>query len=315
MVSSEFDIPEDIVAQQFQKKPSRVSPLVKESGRISISNKVRGSINSSMSSIVKAVAPKYQSIQELYMQPREDPKSEIRKDIIAAVMEIFASAIYAFMSVSVAEATTDWVARESIPLTTYAVINGATAAITIAFLILLFFNLSGGHMNCVVTLALASSGNMPIRRAFFYLIGQCIGSVLGVYIGHFIKGGTLLIYSSLNTSNGVILTLLYDALFTMSGILVMFLVFIDFKVKPIIGASLVGLAAGCTIFGAILVGTSLNPVRSLGLAVISNYWDYHYIWWFGSLFLIQTITWSSDGIIFTFSNFETLRICTETEQS
>jgi glycerol uptake facilitator-like aquaporin len=117
-----------------------------------------------------------------------------------------------------------------------------------------------------------------------FVVGQCIGSIGGVYLGHSIKGGPLTLFSSFNAKTGIPLTLFYECVLAMAGTFVLFTVFVDYKFHLLFSVSSIGLVAGISIFYAILFGgLSLNPTRSFGLAVVSNYWDYHYLWWIGSI--------------------------------
>jgi aquaporin-4 len=53
-------------------------------------------------------------------------------------------------------------------------------------------------------------------------------------------------------------------------------------------AGMAGIAIGGMIFllhvvGVPLTGASMNPARTLGPAIVSGYWDYHWIYWVGPI--------------------------------
>jgi len=70
----------------------------------------------------------------------------------------------------------------------------ATGAGLVA-LILTFGSVSGAHMNPVVTLALASQGELPWRQVPGYLAAQFVGAPAGVVLAHVMFGEPLIAYS------------------------------------------------------------------------------------------------------------------------
>ncbi|MGI0049609.1 MAG: aquaporin, partial [Nitrososphaera sp.] len=53
-------------------------------------------------------------------------------------------------------------------------------------------------------------------------------------------------------------------------------------------AGMAGIAIGGMIFlihlvGVPLTGASVNPARTLGPAIVSGYWDFHWIYWVGPI--------------------------------
>ena len=140
-------------------------------------------------------------------------------------------------------------------------------------------NISGCHINPIVSLAFWISGQMKLTEMIGYMISQCLGATAGAALlkGIFTLGGITDKTGALG-SNGL------------SGVngsgaagLVVEIILTFFFVLTILGVtskeanhgSFAGLIIGFTltlvhIFGIGLTGTSVNPARSLGPALIAG---------------------------------------------
>lgn len=140
-------------------------------------------------------------------------------------------------------------------------------------------NISGCHINPIVSLAFWVSGEMKLSEMFGYMISQCLGATAGAALlkGIFALGGIEDKTGALGT-NG--LTGVGGS--AAAGLIVEF-VLTFFFVLTILGVtskeanhgSFAGLIIGFTltlvhIFGIGLTGTSVNPARSLGPALIEG---------------------------------------------
>lgn len=129
--------------------------------------------------------------------------------------------------------------------------------------------ISGGHINPAVTLAMAMDKRLSGKEACGYVIAQCLGAVFGgallyLFFGADIAKGANGIYV-----NGGI-TILLEAALTFAFVLVVLSV-TDQKGNGQFGGFLIGLALTCVhLFGIRLDGTSVNPARTLGIAVFAG---------------------------------------------
>ncbi len=85
-------------------------------------------------------------------------------------------------------------------------------------------------------------------------------------------------------NNSVISGFTLEAIFTFFLVTVIFMTVVHKKAP----AGMYGLAIGGMIFllhlvGVPLTGASMNPARTLGPAIISGYWDYHWMYWAGPI--------------------------------
>jgi len=171
-------------------------------------------------------------------------------------------------------------------------------------------NLSGGHLNPAVSIAIAVAMKMPILQMFAYILAQVGGALVGsgmlravtpellgkrvcwgcttlsknVTQNFTLPDGSEVMYTwSISISQGVFFE------FIMTFILV-FTVFSTAGVAS--DARSVGrfapLSIGFAVFinvmvGATYTGGSLNPARSFGPAAISNTWTDHWIYWVGPI--------------------------------
>jgi aquaporin Z len=144
--------------------------------------------------------------------------------------------------------------------------------------------ISGGHINPVVTLGFRMMGKLNLRTTLAYIIVQLAGAVLG--------SAPLLLWGSMGKSIAFGATLpgggystwsvLMGEVATTFVLIVALCLFLGFKriraytpvMIPILYAVMVPLEASIS-------GTSTNPARSFGPAIISGQWQGWWIYWIG----------------------------------
>ena len=140
--------------------------------------------------------------------------------------------------------------------------------------------ISGGHLNPAVTLAFWRLGKVPARDAVLYVVMQFAGALLGVYAAGVAWGPLTAGAHYAATVPGLNYTQAGAlAAETVCTFLLVFLIFVCVN-KPTLAAR-TGLFAGGLV--ALLVtieapisGTSLNPARTLGPAILAQ--DYSALW-------------------------------------
>ncbi|KAE8293692.1 Aquaporin-4 [Larimichthys crocea] len=142
------------------------------------------------------------------------------------------------------------------------------------------------EVNPAVTLALLATRKVDVLRALVYIAAQCLGASLGA--------GALYLALPLKTSadhfvNKVPIELNAAQAVGIEVLCTFQMVFTVFSVEdqrrrecteP--GNLAIGLAhtAGVLI-GARFSGASMNPARSLGPAIITGFWENHWVYWIG----------------------------------
>lgn len=161
-------------------------------------------------------------------------------------------------------------------------------------------NISGGHINPAVTLAMMTTGRIKMGPAIAYIIAQCAGAAIaGILLNLIFQklgGGTMtgaqaIIESKLGTPNhgeGIPSTIavLVEILLTF---LLMFAIYgtaVDDR-APKIGGFGIGLAVMVDILmGGPITGAAMNPARTIGTLIgggsaTSSLWGQHWVYWVG----------------------------------
>ncbi|XP_015599285.1 aquaporin AQPAe.a isoform X2 [Cephus cinctus] len=165
-----------------------------------------------------------------------------------------------------------------------------TFGLTIASLAYLLGPISGCHINPAVTLGLLVTGNCTLLKGLFYIICQCCGAVCGAALLKVILPSTPTVSTSVgNTALGTNITVgqgvLVEAIITFLLVLVVHSVTDSRRPEM---KNMAALAIGLTITAAHLAcvpvtGSSMNPARSLGPAVIFGVWEDHWVYWIGPI--------------------------------
>ncbi|XP_070825138.1 aquaporin AQPAe.a isoform X2 [Chaetodon auriga] len=149
-----------------------------------------------------------------------------------------------------------------------------------------FGEISGAQVNPAVTLSLLATRKLDVLRALVYITAQCLGASLGA--------GALYLALPLKTTadhfvNRVPIELNAGQALGIEVLCTFQMVFTVFSVEdqrrresPEPGNLAIGLAhtAGVLI-GARFSGASMNPARSLGPAIITGFWENHWVYWIG----------------------------------
>jgi len=145
---------------------------------------------------------------------------------------------------------------------------------------------SGAHINPVVTMAFFLFKKIDSRTAFAYVLGQLCGAVLGCLpllfwgaLGRSMNFGVTVPGAGYSTTEALVGEIVTT--FTMVSLLTLSLAFR--KTRPYTPAMFPFLYAFMVPIEAVISGTSTNPARSLGPAVISGVWTDWWIYWIGPL--------------------------------
>ena len=163
--------------------------------------------------------------------------------------------------------------------------------LTIAVMVSATGGISGGHLNPAVRFGIFVGGKMTFGEMIGYWISQLLGASAAAFIllslisdtGHpgpeIVRNGTPQLAAGISVGQGILI----EAILTFFLVFVVYGSAVDAR-APKIG----GLAIGLTIvvdilFGGPFTGAAMNPARTFGPALASNFWTNHIIYWVGPL--------------------------------
>ena len=148
-------------------------------------------------------------------------------------------------------------------------------------------NLSGGHINPAVTLAMIVTGKISLSKGIAYIAAQLAGAVSGTLllkwaIPNTIESASNLGAHSLGSGAASGEGLLLEILMTGFLVLVIFNVAVSRKGWGANAPIAIGLAVTLIhLVGVPFTGASVNPARSFGPALVENTWDDFWIYIIG----------------------------------
>jgi len=148
-----------------------------------------------------------------------------------------------------------------------------------------FFRVSGGLFNPVISMAYCLVGSITPLRAVLLTLSQLLGGMSAAAIASALVPGQILTETQLNSASGISISQgLFMEMFMACQVVITVLLLAAEKSKTTI---LAPLAIGFAQFVVMLAGTnytgaSANPARSFGPCVADRHFDgYHWIYWVG----------------------------------
>lgn len=139
-------------------------------------------------------------------------------------------------------------------------------------------HLSGAHLNPAVTVAFWSVGRFPAREVLPYAVAQCTGAIAASGVLRYLLGPIGMMGATL-PNIGIARSFVVEWLFSFVLMFVIMAVATDDRVADGMAAVAVGLTVGfCALLGP-LTGSSMNPARSLGPALVGDLWMGHWLYW------------------------------------
>jgi len=161
----------------------------------------------------------------------------------------------------------------------------------IGLMVYAFGHVSGAHINPAVTIPMMITKKIGFIDGIGYIVFQIIGGIIAAFslkailpeIGAAVNFGTQGGPSDL-INNNVMSGLGLEIIFTFFLVAVIFMTAVHKKAA----AGMHGLSIGGMIFllhlvGVPLTGASMNPARTLGPAIASGFWEFHWIYWVGPI--------------------------------
>ncbi|KAL3137460.1 hypothetical protein ABBQ38_004750 [Trebouxia sp. C0009 RCD-2024] len=153
---------------------------------------------------------------------------------------------------------------------------------SLAVMVFITANISGGHLNPAVTLATMFTGHMKFTRGLAYMFLQLCGACFGILMAAgLVPGASVGMGNSgtgcFTTGQNVTLGMLFgwETVMTFVLVSVVYAVAIGEPSFGIMGPFAVGLALFAMVFaGSQYTGTAINPARALGPAIVFHcHWN------------------------------------------
>ncbi|KAF5279525.1 hypothetical protein FQR65_LT03347 [Abscondita terminalis] len=168
------------------------------------------------------------------------------------------------------------------------VLIALTFGLTVFIVVMAIGHVSGGHINPAVTAGMMVTQNISILKGLLYILVQCLGATAGSGLlmaslpDKYHVGGLGITAPSVPAGHAILVEL-------MLGFVLVFTVFGVCDVNRHETKPAAALAIGCAVVVGHLAtvdytGSSMNPARSFGAAVLSSKWDDHWVYWLGPIF-------------------------------
>ena len=157
----------------------------------------------------------------------------------------------------------------------------------IGLMVYAFGHISGAHINPAVTIPMMITKRISVADGIGYIIFQLIGAVVAAFslkailpeIGAKVNFGTQGGPSEL-LNNSVMAGITVEIILTFFLVTVIFLTAVHKKAPAgIHGISIGGMVFLLHLVGVPLTGASMNPARTFGPAVVSGFWELHWLYW------------------------------------
>ncbi|XP_015112390.1 aquaporin AQPAe.a isoform X2 [Diachasma alloeum] len=233
-------------------------------------------------------------LRDAISEELEEPQSRLRKDFIGLeevsridfLVPLFGEALGTFLLVLIGCASCVTWDPDNAPMVLHIAF---TFGLAVAALAHVLGPVSGCHVNPAVTIGLLASGNCSILKALCYVVCQCCGAIAGaavlkVVIPSTVQAnglGATTLGTNIDGGQGVLM----EAIVTFLLVLVVHAV-TDPKRPDTRGWAplAIGLTISVAHMAAVpITGSSMNPARTLGPAVILTEWSDHWVYWVGPI--------------------------------
>ncbi len=160
----------------------------------------------------------------------------------------------------------------------------------IGLMVYAFGHVSGAHINPAVTIPMIITKKISPADGAGYIAFQLIGGIVAAFtllmtlpeLGAQVNFGTQAPGELIN--NSAISAVGLEMIFTFFLVTVIFMTAVHKKAAAgIQGLSIGGMVFLLHLVGVPLTGASMNPARTLGPAIVSGFWEFHWVYWVGPI--------------------------------
>ncbi|XP_028620076.1 aquaporin-8 isoform X2 [Grammomys surdaster] len=151
-------------------------------------------------------------------------------------------------------------------------------------------NISGGHFNPAVSLAVTLIGGLKTMLLIPYWISQLFGGLIGAALAKVVSpeerfwNASGAAFGIVQEQEQVAEALGVEIILTMLLVLAVCMGAVNEKTMGPLAPFSIGFSVIVDILaGGGISGACMNPARAFGPAVMAGYWDFHWIYWLGPL--------------------------------
>ncbi|ORZ12340.1 aquaporin-like protein [Absidia repens] len=226
-----------------------------------------------------------QSLKEVCFGKGNDvQRPNLKMDLVAGFAEFVAMTIFIFLALGGVQAALESAYGPSASASQIqSVAFSFGAAVTVGLFMACPY--SEGALNPAVLLSLMLCRKVNWLRGLFMFIGELVGAILGAYFANFVTANELqgvnLLKPGFNYAQGFFAELLLTCVLC---VVILFVIVEDQYSAPSCNPFVVGITLFMIhLVGTPIDGTSVNPARSFGPAIVTGKWANHWIFWFGPL--------------------------------
>jgi aquaporin related protein len=146
----------------------------------------------------------------------------------------------------------------------------------------IFYRVTGGMFNPAVTLGLLLVGAVKPMRALLIIPTQLVAGIAAAAVTHGLIPGPLLVRNALASNVSIVRGLFLEMFLTAQLVLTVYFLAVEKHRATFLAPIGIGIAVFMAhMCGTNYTGTSINPARSFGPAVIAGFHGYHWIYWLG----------------------------------
>ncbi|PNP53886.1 hypothetical protein THARTR1_05703 [Trichoderma harzianum] len=219
--------------------------------------------------------------------PPRAPREPIRNEIVVVFGEFCGTFMFLLMSFIGTQAALDNndPANPDAPLFPFSLLYVASSfGAALAVNVWVFYRVTGGMFNPAVTLALVLVGAVKPIRGLLIFPTQIVAGIAAAAVTDALLPGPLLVANKLSSGTSISRGLFIEMFLTAQLVITVYLLAVEKHRATFLAPLGIGLAVFIAhICGTNFTGTGINPARSFGPAVVTDFTGYQWIYWVGPL--------------------------------
>ncbi|KAL5087984.1 Aquaporin [Trichoderma simmonsii] len=215
------------------------------------------------------------------------PREPIRNEIVVVFGEFCGTFMFLLMSFIGTQAALDNndPTNPNAPLFPFSLLYVASSfGAALAVNVWVFYRVTGGMFNPAVTLGLVLVGAVKPIRGLLIFPAQIVAGIAAAAVTDALLPGPLLVANKLASGTSISRGLFIEMFLTAQLVITVYFLAVEKHRATFLAPLGIGLAVFIAhICGTNFTGTGINPARSFGPAVVTDFTGYQWIYWVGPL--------------------------------